>query len=511
MESKVTLLSVCILAVFWVMGCSPAKIDCTKWNSIEFFNEATPQIVEGCMDSGASPNIRGEAGITPLHWAAGVNSDPKIVGMLLESGADLNARTEKSKTAKFRFALAKTGVSPVIIELDDEAGETPLHWAAGFNENPEVIFALVKAGADLDARSLEYGLTPLHMAAAFNRNPHIVTTLLDSGAALNVHDEENMTPLHMAAAFNRNPQIITKLLETGADLNAGKNGWTALHAAAEENSNPAVTQVLIDAGADLEARAEGIYSDTALYNAVQQNENPAVIKVLIEAESNAGILSRERLTNLLLPATRGNRSPLVIETLIKAGADPKVRYKSLGTPLHLAVKLKGNLAVVNLLLKTGVDLNSRNGIGETPLDIAAGANSPELVRALVKAGANLDTRDNYGWTPLHSAVSGTDANPEIVVELIEAGADLNARTVYGKTPLHLAASSSPSTSVISYMKAEERGRVAANRVAIIKLLLDAGADLKAQDENGETPWDGARENSLLKGTEVWGRLNDARF
>lgn len=469
-------------------------------------------MVKGCMDLGASLNVRGEAGITPLHWAAGVNSDPKVVGMLLESGADLNARTEKSKTAKFRLALAKIGVSPVISEFDDEAGETPLHWAAGFNENPEVISALVKAGADLHARSSEYGLMPLHMAATFNRNPHIVTTLLDSGAALNVHDEENMTPLHSAAAFNSNPEVTKTLIDAGADLNAGKNGWTALHAAAEENNNPAVTQVLIDAGADLKAIQDRRgYGGTALYSAVSANTNPAVIKVLVEAESNAGILSKEHLTDLLLPATRGNRSPLVIEALIKAGADPKVRYGILGTPLHLAVKRKENLAVVNLLLKTGIDLNSRNGIGETPLDIAASTNSPEIVRALIKAGASLDTRDNYGWTPLHSAMIGTDANLEIVVELIEAGANLNARTTSGATPLHLAASSDLSAPVISYMKAEERGRVAANVSSIVEMLLDAGADPKAQDENGEIPCDRARDNSLLKGTEVWGRLNDARF
>ena len=39
------------------------------------------------------------------------------------------------------------------LEERDKGGLTPLHWAAGSNENPAVITALVDAGADLEERS----------------------------------------------------------------------------------------------------------------------------------------------------------------------------------------------------------------------------------------------------------------------------------------------------------------------------------------------------------------------
>ena len=42
-------------------------------------------------------------------------------------------------------------------------------------------------------------------------------------------------------------------------------------------------------------------------------------------------------------------------------------------------------------------------------------------------------------------------------------------------------------------------------------LLDARADPSARDENGQTAWDLAQNNEGLKGTDVWWRLNDARF
>ena len=61
-------------------------------------------------------------------------------------------------------------------------GETPLHLAAGNNENPAVIAALIEAGADTEAREPLFGMTPLHRAAMGNENPAVATALLEAGA-----------------------------------------------------------------------------------------------------------------------------------------------------------------------------------------------------------------------------------------------------------------------------------------------------------------------------------------
>ena len=42
-------------------------------------------------------------------------------------------------------------------------------------------------------------------------------------------------------------------------------------------------------------------------------------------------------------------------------------------------------------------------------------------------------------------------------------------------------------------------------------LADAGADAKARTKAGETPWDLAKENNAIKGTDAYWRLNDERF
>ena len=68
--------------------------------------------------------------------------------------------------------------------------------------------------------------------------------------------------------------------------------------------------------------------------------------------------------------------------------------------------------------------------------------------------------------------------------MLNAGADLNARTEYGgDTPLHWATKFN-------------------NNPAVITALLDAGADLAVQDEEGKVPWDYAKENAALKDSDV---------
>ena len=92
-------------------------------------------------------------------------------------------------------------------------------------------------------------------------------------------------------------------------------------------------------------------------------------------------------------------------------------------------------------------------------------------------------------TPLHKAAAGDLA---VVEKLIAAGADPNAREKYGNTPLHWAARHS-------------------NNSAVVEKLIAGGADPKARDIGGKFPFDYAKNNKALQGTDVYWRLNEARF
>ena len=221
-------------------------VACTRWNTGSFFRVASIGVVAACIEEGASVTARSEedgnlaAGSTPLHFAAAWAPDHEVVGLLVRAGADVNAR--------------------------DEDHYTPLHRAAETNVNAAVATALIEAGADVEAWTDDFITyhyswhgTPLHAAASSNENPAVTAALLEAGANVHAQSEDVVgTPLHKAARWNRSPEVARLLVEAGADVNAWGMTYvsccwlryrqTPLHLAAR--ANPAVFLLLLDAGAD---------------------------------------------------------------------------------------------------------------------------------------------------------------------------------------------------------------------------------------------------------------------
>tara|TARA_Y100000385_G_C12796489_1_gene509921 strand:- start:52 stop:261 length:210 start_codon:yes stop_codon:yes gene_type:complete len=46
---------------------------------------------------------------------------------------------------------------------------------------------------------------------------------------------------------------------------------------------------------------------------------------------------------------------------------------------------------------------------------------------------------------------------------------------------------------------------------LIEFLLSAGANAKAKDKEGETPFDVAKKSDAFKGTDAYWKLNDAQY
>lgn len=137
------------------------------------------------------------------------------------------------------------------------------------------------------------------------------------------------------------------------------------------------------------------------------------------------------------------------------------------TPLH-RVKETG---MAERLLKHGVDVNTRNSAGKTPLANAAKYNE-DIVPILLRYGADVKIADTYGVTPLHRATTEKAARL-----LLEHGADPNSRVLGGGTPLHFAAQ---------------------NRIGeVVSVLLEYGADINVEDKKGFTVLDAvSRYNNI---------------
>ena len=71
-----------------------------------------------------------EAGVTPLHWAA-INDRPEVVDLLLDNGADPNSKGgNKSISGDMGVIVLKSAILRHHYLPGGKLGGTPLHWAA---------------------------------------------------------------------------------------------------------------------------------------------------------------------------------------------------------------------------------------------------------------------------------------------------------------------------------------------------------------------------------------------
>jgi ankyrin repeat protein len=83
--------------------------------------------------------------------------------------------------------------------------------------------------------------------------------------------------------------------------------------------------------------------------------------------------------------------------------------------------IDGDLEEVKRLLDDGVDVNSKNNVGSTPLYLACTFRHANVVKILIDRGANVNINTKNGRTPFQQACENNDAT--VVKLLIDGGAD----------------------------------------------------------------------------------------
>ncbi|SDO41750.1 ankyrin repeat domain-containing protein [Phyllobacterium sp. OV277] len=94
------------------------------------------------------------------------------------------------------------------VNLKSQEGWAPLHTAAYYGP-ANVIDLLVSKGADVNAKGDYDKMTPLHMAASYGDDPAVIKALLKHGADKTAKTESGKTALELAA----DKPAITKLLK----------------------------------------------------------------------------------------------------------------------------------------------------------------------------------------------------------------------------------------------------------------------------------------------------------
>ena len=351
---------------------------------------------------------------------------------------------------------------------------------------------IIKEQPQLINQADDRGFTPLHIAAV-NPDTAILELLLESGADIEARTDEKKTPLYLAAEFGR-LKPVQKLLEGKAfSLPLDKGGNTPLMAAVANGQSETVKWMLKwmdEHGTMIDVtNTEG---QTVLFTAVMQGDLE-IVKLLIKNEANPKIVDKNGMTILHVACLA--IKPEVVEYLLREKMfDIDIRNKNEATPLHMVASsrapsrmqpvatsdgdktkyelvlgdTKPQVAVIEMLVKAGADVNAKDKAGLTPLQRAVYVGNPEIVEALFSVGAKV-SKEEKKWNALHLAAS--NGHLELVRLLLDKGMDVNGRDHLDITPLHGAAFN--------------------GHKKIVALLLEKGADVRAKDIKGKTPYDRA--------------------
>ena len=175
----------------------------------------------------------------------------------------------------------------------------------------------------------------------------------------------------------------------------------------------------------------------------------------------------------------------------------------------------GDMAEIARLLSEGADINARDRNGRTPAHVAAFASHDEVLRALAEAGADMNALEGRAYDVVTIAAVAND--PELVVLAIELGNDPGLTTSpYDGTALiaaahlghvevvgHLINAGAPLDHVnnlgwTALIEAVILGDGGKDHQAVVRLLVEAGADQTIADRNGVTPLVHARSRGYTE-------------
>ncbi|KAF3481765.1 uncharacterized protein GIQ15_04524 [Arthroderma uncinatum] len=192
-----------------------------------------------------------------------------------------------------------------------------------------------------------------------------------------------MRPLHICARFGLAPLAKYLISNKAHDIDVmTEDKWTALHWAARSGSNEIVS-ILLDSKARTESRTK-ISSWTPLHLASKEGHYE-IVKLLLDSKANVEAEDAQGRTPLYLACL--SRKETVVQLLLSHTnkADANVYTKLELMPLHCASKL-GYIEIVEVLIGYS-DINARDGLGYTALDVAIIKGHQSVADLLTRAGA----------------------------------------------------------------------------------------------------------------------------
>jgi ankyrin repeat protein len=310
-------------------------------------------------------------------WAVAAQQ-PGAVRLLLEASADVHARTASNRR------LVYTGFRYITSPPPESSGTV--------------------VEVDLG------GFSPI-MFAAQQGNVEVGTLLLDAGANKNDQSALGQTAL-IVAAHSNHAAFVKLLLDRGADPNAGDVGHSALHAAVLRGNVDAVN-MLLAAKADPNARitkgepvrkygqeyalTANLKSATPLWLAARFAE-PSIVSALIKGGADPAAQSEDGVPAILAAMPGGGLGAL---------GDRRERYM---TDIEAANQMPGevertSLEVLKAFVECGATLDATDKAGDTLVHLAAARGYNTVIQFLADRGLDLNAKNGRGQTPLGAAMA----------------------------------------------------------------------------------------------------------
>lgn len=286
-----------------------------------------PVRIAELLNKGVSAGAQDRAGGTALMEAAIFNS-VAAAKLLVERGADVNARTTRGMTA---LAYATWPCKGAKLEQATAknltfAGKKVVAMARTVPRDKEMAELLIQKGADIDSRG-EEGETPLFWAFRAN-NLELVRFFIEKGCDINARDKNGETVLILAA---RGENTVSE------DFVAGKKSTASVE----------MMKLLVSKSADVDVKNnDGI---TALMETACTNSYEGT-RLLVAKGADVNASEHSGATVLMFAVNGGSRQ--VVKDLIERGADVNAKTTKGSTALQIA-RTQGRKGIVELLKAHG--------------------------------------------------------------------------------------------------------------------------------------------------------------